>query len=104
MQRGRGRSDRTFGAREYGLVIAAVPVVDRAAARDVRRQWHVAALFERLVENGVGKSEGERDLAGVALFFHSGVELFEETDATLGAKAHDIADREPFPRFRQCPP
>src|SRR5215469_16824285 len=104
MQPGRGRSDRTFGAREHGLVIAAVPLVDRAAAGNIRRQWHVAALFQRLVENGVGKSEGERDLAGVALVLYRGVELSEETRATLGAKAHDIADREPFPRFRQCPP
>src|SRR6516162_6473183 len=104
MQPSRWPSHRAFGTREHGLVIAAVLLIDRTAASDIGRQRHVAALFERLIENGIGESEGERDLAGLALFFHCGVELFEETHAALGAKAHDVAAREPLCRLRQCAP
>ena len=104
MQPGRRRGHRAFGAREHGLVIAAVLLIGRAAAGDIRRQRHVAALLQRLVENGVGESEGERDLASVAFVFDRGIELFEEADPALGAKAHDVADREPLCRFHQGPP
>src|SRR5215470_10854513 len=104
MQPGRWRGYRAFGAREHGLVIATVLLIDRTTAGDIGRQRHIAALFERLIENGIGESESERDLAGLALFFHRGVELFEETHAALGAKAHDIAARKPLCRLHQCAP
>ena len=59
MQARRRRRDRAFVAREHGLVVAAVALVDRAAAGDIGRQRHVAALGQRLVEHRAVERERE---------------------------------------------
>ena len=104
--RGR-RRDRAFLAREHGLVVGAVLLVDVAAAGDIGRQRHVAAFGQRLVEHRAGEGKGERHLAAlVALPFllDRGVELFEKADPPFAAEAHDVADREPLRRLDQSAP
>ena len=104
--RGR-RRDRALVAREHGLIIAAVVLVDFAAACDIGRQRHVAALGQRLVEHRAVKVKAKRHFAArlaLALLLDRGVELIEETDAAFAAEAHDVADRKPLRRLDQSAP
>ena len=74
--------------REHGLVVGAVALVDGAAAGDIGRQRHVAALGQRLVEHRAVKREGKRHLAALAsLAFDRGVELVEEADPAFGCRS-----------------
>ena len=98
--RGR-RGDGAVLAREHGLIVGEVALVDGAAAGDIGRQRHVAALRQRLVEHGAMKGEGERHLAALALGLDGGVELVEEAHPALAAETHHVADREALARLHQ---
>ncbi len=89
--RGR-RGDRTVFAGEHGLIVGEILRVDRAAAGNVGRQRHVAALGQRLVKHRTVECERERDLAALAFGFYRGVELTEEAHPTLVAEPHHVAD------------
>ena len=101
MQAGGRRGHRPLLAREHGLVVGRVALIDGALAGDVGRQRRVAHLGDRLVERGTMKGEGERHLAGLALRFDGGVELSEEAHAPLAAEADDVALAEPLCRLHQ---
>ena len=58
---------------------------------DRRRQRHVAALVDGLIEHRPMKGERQRDLAALALALHRGVELAEEADLALVAETDDVA-------------
>ena len=59
MEAGGRRRHRPSVSREHGLIIAAVVLIDLAAARDIGRQRHLAALAQRLVEHGAGERKRE---------------------------------------------
>ena len=88
--RGR-RRDRAFVAREQGLVVGAVLLVGLALERDIRRQRHVAALGDGLVQHRPVEGKRQRHLAALALALDRGVELAEEADLALLAEADDVA-------------
>ena len=89
--RGR-RRDRAFLAREHGLIIGAIVLVDLAAAGDIGRQRHVAALGQRLSSAASVKAKASvTSPPSLAFLLDRGVELFEETDAAFAAEAHDVA-------------
>src|SRR5262245_15803890 len=67
MQAGGGRSHRAFVLRKEGLVIGAVLFVRFAAGRDVGRQGHLAALGNRLIQDGSVKGKGKSYLATLIL-------------------------------------
>ena len=81
-----------------------IPRVDGAAAGDIGRQRHVAALGQRLVQHRAVEGERERDLAALAFGFDRGVELAEEAHFALVAEPHHVADREPLGRLHQSLP
>ncbi len=81
------RGDRSFLAREHGLVVGAILLVDAAAAGNIGRQRHVAALLDRLIEHRTVEREGKRDFATLAFCFDRGVELVEEADPAFAAEA-----------------
>ena len=101
--RGRRRHG-TFFAREYGLVVDAVLRVGSAAAGDIGRQRHVAALGQRRVERSAVEGEGERHFTALAFGLYRGVKLIEKAHPAFAAEAHDVADRKPLARFHQRVP
>ena len=90
--------------REHGLVVGAVALVDRAAAADIGRQRHVAALGQRVVERRAVKRERKGHLAALAFCLDRGVELFEEAHPAFGSEAHHVAGFEPLRRPHQRAP
>ena len=101
---GRRRRNRALLAREHGLIVGAILLVGRAAAGDIGRQRHVAALGKRLVEHRAVKGEGKCDLAALPFGFDRSVELVEKAHAALAAETHDVAYREPSRGLDQSAP
>ncbi len=101
--RGR-RCHRSIRVRKHGLVVSTVAFIRRAPGRDIWRQRHVAALFNRLVEHRPVEREGERHLAALALRLHGGIELPEEAHPALVAEPHDVAYRKPLRRLHEGAP
>ena len=93
MQPGGRRGHRALIAGKHGLIVGAVGLVDRTTAGDIRRQRHLSALGDRLVEDRAMKGEGERHLAALAFCFDGGVKLTEKADTAFGAEPDHIADR-----------
>src|SRR5579862_6908487 len=98
VQSGSWRSDRSLVVRKHGLIIGTIARVGGAAARDIGRQWHVAALGERLIERGTVKCEGKSHLTTLAFGLNGSVELVEETNAAFAAETHHIAEPETLRR------
>src|SRR5580698_11016098 len=96
MQTSRRRGNRALITRKHRLVIGAVTLVGGAAAGNIRRQRHITAFFKRLIKRRAMKRKRERHLTALAFGFDRGVELVEEADAALAAKAHNIADLQPL--------
>ena len=94
MQAGGRRRHRALLAREHRLVVGAVRLVGAAAAGDIGRQRHVAALGQRLIEHRAMEREGKRHLAALPLGLDRGVELVEEAHPAFAAEAHDVTDGE----------
>jgi hypothetical protein len=104
MQSGGRRRHRTFLAREHGLIVGPVLLVDGAPTGDIGRQRHVAAFGERLVEHRPMKRKAERHLTALPFGLDRRVELLEEAHPAFASEAHDIADREPLRRAHQGAP
>ena len=104
MQAGGRRRDGAFFTGEHGLVVGAVALVDGAAAADIGRQRHVAALGQRVVERCAVKRKREGHLAALAFLLDRGVELFEEAHPAFGAEAHHVAGFQPLRRAHQRAP
>jgi hypothetical protein len=89
---------------EHGLIIGAITAVSGAAAGDIRRQRHVAALRKRLVEDWAVKSKSKRHLAVIAFRLDRGVELFEKTNAAFAAEADEVTRLEALGRAHERTP
>ncbi len=90
--------------RKNGLVVGAVALVDGTAAADIRRQRHVAALGERVVERGTVKRKRKCHRAALAFVLDRGVELLKEAHPAFGSEAHHVARFEPLCRPHQRAP
>ncbi len=92
-------------AGEHGLVIGAVVLVDGAAAGDIGRQRHVAALVERLVEHRAVKRKGKSHLAPPSpLASTVASSCSRKQTRPSAAEAHDIAGFQPLRRPHQRAP